>query len=154
MNITYDQIKRIHGLMPKEIKADKTAKAYLVQQFTNDANRKSTAQLTFIEANQLIDSLGGVFIPKENAEWLKFDFNNGQHRKVLSLCRQNNWETKYKGKLVADLSALATWLQSEKSPVKKPINKMTPTELSKIIVALDNMAQYKWQKKATNKARV
>lgn len=149
MKITYPQIQRIHGLLPIEIKADKIAKGDLVQQFSNDEKRRSTATLSFIEANQLIESLGGVFMPQNNSEWLKFDWANAQHKKILSLCRQNGWEKMYKGRLIADLGSLATWLEGEKSPVKKAMTKMTPTELSKIIVALENMAQHKWQKKCT-----
>lgn len=148
MNVNKAQIKRIHALLPQHIKSDKQLKADFVQQFTNDANRRSTTQLTFVEANKIIIALGGTHIPKANAggEWYKFDWQNAQHRKVLSLCREYGWETQYKGKTIADMKALATWLQSERSPIKKPIMNMEVMELRKVIKALDNMVWHKYQK--------
>lgn len=151
MKITYSQIQRIHGLLPAHIKNDKEAKGDLVQQFTNDPARRSTAQLSHLEAVSLIESIGGNTNPKNNNDWLKFDYKNAQHRKILSLCMQNNWQKIYKGKVIADLVPLAKWLQGAKSPVKKPIVKMSPTELSKIIVALDNIASHTWQQQCKSK---
>lgn len=147
MDVTKEQIKRIHGLLPSNFKEDKEAKGDLVQQFTNDPERRSTTTLTYTEANLLIERLGGTFIPQVNKEWLKFDWKNTKHRKIMSLCREYGWETTVNGKLVADFNSLATWLQGEKSPVKKPIIKMGTTELSKIITALENMVWHKFQKK-------
>lgn len=147
MKITYPQIQRIHGLLPATIKQDKDAKASLVYQFTEDENRCSVGQMTFVEANRLIISLGGTHFKQANsgAEWYKFDWQSAQHRKILSLCREYGWETQYKGKTVADMKALATWLKSEKSPIKKPIINMEVIELRKIIKALENMVFHKWQ---------
>lgn len=153
MKISYPQIKRIHGLMHPSVKNDADAKANLVYQFTQDTERCSVGTMTFTEANQLIISLGGTHFKRANAgyEWYKFDWQNSQHRKVLSLCREYGWETQYKGRTIADMKALATWLQSEKSPVKKPIMRMEVLELRKIIKALENMVWYKFQKRSVRK---
>lgn len=147
MKITYPQIQRIHGLLPANIKNDTDAKASLVYQFTQDTERCSVGRMTFVEANQLIIRLGGTHFKQANtdAEWYKFDWQNAQHRKILSLCREYGWETQYKGKTVADMKALATWLKSERSPINKPIMKMEVIELRKIIKALENMVFHKWQ---------
>ncbi|CAA0245401.1 hypothetical protein [Tenacibaculum maritimum] len=147
MDATKEQIKRIHGLLPSNFKEDKQAKGHLVQQFTNDPKRRSTTTLTYTEANLLIEKLGGTFIPQVNKEWLKFDWKNTKHRKIMSLCREYGWETTVNGKLVADFKRLASWLKSSKSPVKKPITKMNTKELSKVISALENMVCHQFQKK-------
>lgn len=71
--------------------------------------------------------------------WGLFTASNSQHKYILSLLRSMNWVTKKKGFYVADMVRFGEWLQSSKSPVKKPLKKMTPDEVSKIIVALENM---------------
>lgn len=153
MKITYPQIQRIHGLLPADIKKDADAKASLVFQFTQDTERCSVGAMTFVEANQLIIRLGGTHFKTANndAVWYKFDFKDAQHRKVLSLCHEYGWTTQYKGRTVADMKALATWLKSERSPIKKPIMKMEVIELRKIIKALENMVFHKWQQKHKRK---
>lgn len=140
MKILNSQIQRIHILLPAGIRTNPDQKKQLVQQYTCDYKKTSTKDLTFGQANELIEKLGGTPINYDN--WAFFDYKKASHRNILSLCIQNNWQVwnNKKGDYVADLFRLSEWLKSVKSPVKKPLNKMTSKEVSKIIVALENMA--------------
>ncbi|EGV44353.2 hypothetical protein BZARG_757 [Bizionia argentinensis JUB59] len=86
---------------------------------------------------------------KKSFLWSHFDFTNPQHRYVLSLAMQFGWSKIHPitGKQVADLGALDKWLKGKskigQSPVLKPLMEMTPTETSRIIVALENMVAKK-----------
>jgi hypothetical protein len=74
------------------------------------------------------------------SSWGKFDNSNGKHRNILSLLRQVRWVTPHhKLGEVADISRFGAWLQSDKSPVKKPLMKMESEEVSKVIVALEGI---------------
>tara|TARA_R110000823_G_scaffold309594_1_gene433938 strand:+ start:7757 stop:8047 length:291 start_codon:yes stop_codon:yes gene_type:complete len=79
--------------------------------------------------------------------WGFFDAANSQHKYILSLCRQNGWETinHQTGRSYADMERLGAWLQSDKSPVQKPLKKMDKEETSKIIAALEGMVTKKYQ---------
>ena len=136
------QIKVIHSIIPVEIKADKKAKAQLVSQFTEDPIKTSTKDLSWSQANFLIMSLGGVpVIP--NRRFLLFDINKRAHRYVLSLAIQYGW-TKYQNRnWIADMDAVATWLQTKKAPVGKPLVEMNTEEISKTIIALEKMVCWK-----------
>ena len=139
MKILKSQIQRIHALLPTVIKNDADQKAALVQQYTGDWNKTSTKDLTLNQANELIVRLGGQAIKYEN--WAFFDFKNGKHKYILSLCLQNGWSVfsqKYQ-KEIADTYRLSEFLKSDKSPVKKPLNKMTSTEVSKLIYVLEKI---------------
>ena len=85
--------------------------------------------------------------PKKKLVWGAFDAKNQQHKYILSLCQQLGWtrpHTKYGS--VADLGRLGRWLASEKSPVRKPLTRMEPKDLSKIISALESMIQKEYKK--------
>ena len=76
--------------------------------------------------------------------WGGFDRDNGKHKYILSLMHQMGWTVfvtkgKWGNRAVPDVVRLGEWLQSEKSPVKKPLRKMDDVELSKIITAMENM---------------
>jgi hypothetical protein len=77
--------------------------------------------------------------------WSYFDKSNGKHKYILSLCIQYGWCKPHHitGHEVADLGALDGWLRGKstigQSPVKKPLQEMDPSELSKVIVALEAM---------------
>ena len=135
MQITKAQIIKIHTILNKRGEVDAEQKARLVRQFTGDPERSSTKDLTFNDANMLLRHIGGTALSYEN--WALFDCQNKQHRAILSLCHQMSWITEYRR---VDLVRLSEWLKSKKSPVKKPLKKMTTREVSKIIVALQNMA--------------
>ncbi len=140
MKILKSQIKKIHALLPPGIKNDPDQKKSLIQQYTSDWNKTSTKDLTLDQANEIIIRFGGKPITYEN--WAFFDNTKASHRNILSLCSQMDWTVYNKDKdmYYADLYRLSEWLKSAKSPVKKPLQKMNKSEISKIIVALSNMA--------------
>jgi len=140
MNVLNTQIQLIHKLLPDVIKCDKEQKAALVQQYTGDWKKTSTKDLTLEQANKLIERFGGKPILYDN--WAFFDFTNGAHRTILSLCIQMGWQVLDPKKeiYIADLYRLSEWLKSSRSPVQKPLKQMSPKEVSKIIVALQHMS--------------
>lgn len=79
--------------------------------------------------------------PQGISDWGKFNKNNQQHRTILSLLRQANWTTKTDKGEFADMVRFGDWLQTKKSPVKKPLMSMEPEEVSKIIEALKGLVK-------------
>ena len=79
--------------------------------------------------------------------WGAFDKNNNQHRYILSILRTANIVVKSEkwGEVPDTAGWLNRFLQSPKSPVKKPLKKMSPTEVSKIITALEGVSLWKNQ---------
>ncbi|MFD2566101.1 hypothetical protein [Pseudotenacibaculum haliotis] len=145
MNVTTNQIKKIHTLLSPEIKKDKEAKESVIIQYTRDQSKVSTKDLTFEQANDLIVDLGGY--PEVN-EWAAFKVAKDSHRYILSLLQHSGW-TYYShrfNRTVADMNRFGEWLQSEKSPVKKPLVKQTPQETSKTIVALEGVLKHELKK--------
>lgn len=142
MKVTNQQIKIIHTIIPEVYKKDKDQKKELVYQFTGDYNRTSTKDLTFNEANELIQRFGGK--PLKYDHWGIFDAKNPQHRKILSLLQEMGWTVynKAKGQNVADIYRLSEFLKSKKSPVTMPLKQMTPEQISnKLIPALEGIAK-------------
>lgn len=102
----------------------------------DDYNRPKQQLQTIVE--------GGRTHSKSN--WGLFDKNNQQHKTILSLMRQAQWTVpSEKWGEIADLSRLSDFLKSDKSPVKKPLKKMEPEEVSKIIVALEGIIKSKYK---------
>ena len=130
-------------------KGDKDLKRSLVQNVTNDESKISTNDLTHTEANEIIYHLGGK--PLVYDQWALFDKHNKQHRTILSLCMQYGWSkpsTNGKSSEVADLYQLSEWLKyGDKCPVHKPLKKMDTKELSKVILALEAMVKWKYNKR-------
>lgn len=139
--ITPYQIKRIM----KNCAFKEDIKDEYVQWVTGDINRTSLKSITQSQAIQIIKRQEGIEdLPSEN--WAIFDKNNQQHRYILSVCIQKGWSVKSeKYGEIADQKRLSDWLKSEKSPVRKPLKKMQPIELSKIISALENMNVKHWK---------
>jgi len=81
-----------------------------------------------------------------NSNWGLFDKNNQQHKTILSLLRQAQWVVP-NGKWgeVPDINRLSEFLKSDKSPIQKPLKKMEPHEVSKIIVALEGIVKSKYK---------
>lgn len=78
--------------------------------------------------------------------WGLFDKNNKQHLTVLAHLRTLQWTVKNdRWGEVADINRLSDFLKSDKSPVKKPLKKMDPQELSKIISCLESMITKKYK---------
>lgn len=82
-------------------------------------------------------------VKEEN--WGYFDKNNNQHRYITVLLRNANIVVKnQRWGEVADMEGwFNRFLKSNKSPVKKPLKKMTPGEVSKIIIALEGVALWR-----------
>lgn len=81
-----------------------------------------------------------------NSNWGLFDKNNTQHKMVLSQMRTAQWVVpNQKWGEVPDLNRLSEFLKSDKSPVNKPLNKMEPEEVSKIIEALKGIVKSKYK---------
>ncbi|KIA86605.1 hypothetical protein [Flavobacterium sp. AED] len=80
------------------------------------------------------------------SNWGLFDKNNQQHKAILSLLRQVQWVVP-NGKWgeVPDINRLSEFLKSDKSPINKPLKKMEPQEVSKIIVALEGIVKSKYK---------
>ena len=118
---------------------NKDTKEEWVQWATADVKKTSTNDLTFDQANMILKQLG----QKEHVRnlWSTFDKNNTQHMSILAIMRTAQWVKKVNGKEVADLEILDHFLKT-KSPVKKPLKKMTTTEVSKVIHALNE--SIKW----------
>ena len=89
---------------------------------------------------------------KTPAYWGGFDVKNKKHRYILSLLHQMGWtvfrkRTKRDMRVLPDVVRFGEFLQSDKSPVKKPLRKMNKQELSKLITALENMLQKQYPEK-------
>ena len=88
--------------------------------------------------------------PFQTENWGAFDSKNKQHRTIMALCRNRQWvvpDDKHPSGQVADMGgAFSDFLKSKYSPVQKPLMKMTPQEVSKIIIAMSGVVQHKWSK--------
>ncbi|RTY64389.1 hypothetical protein [Flavobacterium sp. LB2P53] len=79
-------------------------------------------------------------------KWGLFDKDNQQHKTILSLLRQAQWVVPNdKWGEVPDISRLSDFLMSDKSPVNKPLKKMEPEEVSKIIEAFKGIVKSKYK---------
>jgi len=145
----YSKIKRIHGLLPDMVKQDSEMKGDLVEQFTKDHHKRSCTDLTNDQADALIERLSTPYQPKsETPRYSKFDFNNGQHKYILSMCYSLGW-VKYhplKKRNVADLQALGTWIEKY-GYLKKPLMSYTAKELPKLVTQLENVLRSQTTKK-------
>lgn len=72
-----------------------------------------------------------------------FSYKNNQYRMILSLAHQLGWILENKPQIV-DLHRLGSFIKSEKSPVRKPLCKMSVKECSKLISALESMVKKKY----------
>lgn len=114
-----------------------------VQWVKQDASITSLNTLSFDEANTILVQQGSI--PHKAENWTYFDYTNGKHKKILSLCHEAKWIKVDKGKQLADTERLNAWMHSPKCPVKKPLRDMTPQELEKIIKSLENIVRSVWK---------
>ncbi len=144
--ITAFQIKRIR----QNCNFDEDIKEEWVQWVTGDVNRTSLKSLTQAQAVKIIRQQTGEPQPKEQTvNFGTFDLKNQKHKLILSLVRQNQWTKQHsRHGEVADMDgAFASWLQSDRSPVNKPLLKMTPEETEKVIKALGGVVSSKYKKR-------
>ena len=118
-----------------------------VQWVTGDNNKTSLRNITQAQAVRIIKQQTGSDSSGPVENWGAFDKNNSQHRYILSILRTANIVVKSEkwGEVPDTAGWLNRFLQSPKSPIKKPLKKMSPTEVSKIITALENVSLWKNQ---------
>jgi hypothetical protein len=140
--ITAFQIKRIMNNCSYNVEM----KNEWVQWVTGDVKRTSLKSITQEEAVKIIRQQTGDIKPEVNENCGLFDKNNQQHKTILSLLRQAQWTVRSeKWGEVPDLGRLSDFLKSDKSPIKKPLKKMEPAEVSKIIVSLEGIVKSKYK---------
>ena len=135
MKATKEQKKLIHVNTH-----DRDQKEEFVQWATEDVSKISCNDLSFDQANMILQKLGQKPHGRERNYYGVFDKRNQQHMSIVSLTRQLGWEKRHeKYGRVADMDRLGEWLQSDKAPISKPLMKMETGELSKTINALTFM---------------
>lgn len=118
-------------------KGDKEYKAAFVVQQTGESHKNSTNDLTHQQANSIIEQLGGKPIVYDN--WAFFDKTKTNHLKVISEAMSYGMTVPHaKYGYICDLGRLSEWLKNH-APVKKRLLDMKHYEVSKTIVALENM---------------
>lgn len=139
MKATKKQKQLIHINAPtRDIKEE------FVQWATGDNNKISTNDLTFEQANQILQKLGiqPIRAAASPLSWGYFNRNNEQHLQIQSLLHQLHWTVEHpKYGRVGDLARFGSWLQSHRSPVRKPLREMNNKECSKIIIALEGIVK-------------
>ena len=116
-----------------------------VQWATGDTSRTSLRSITHDQAIKiLLQQTGSSPTPEVGAKenWGLFDKENKQHLTILAQMRTAQWvvlNDKY-GE-VPDLERLSEFLKSDKSPINKPLKKMEPREVSKIIEAMKGIVK-------------
>lgn len=139
--ITAFQIKEIR----KNANFKEDIKEEWVQWVTGDVNRTSLKSLTQAEAVRIICQQTGQEPPKGD-NWGLFDKENKQHLTLLAYMRTAQWTTSNgKHGEVADIERLSEFLKSDKSPVNKPLKKMQPWEVSKVIEAFKGIVKSKYK---------
>ena len=118
-----------------------------VQWVTGDNNKTSLRNITQAQAVKIMKQQTGSDSSGAVENWGAFDKNNRQHRYILSILRTANIVVKSQkwGEVPDTAGWLNRFLQSPKSPIKKPLKKMSPTEVSKIITALEGVSLWKNQ---------
>jgi len=145
--ITAHQIKEIR----KNANFQEDIKEEWVQWVTGDVSRTSLTKpipLTQAQAVRIIKAQTGAEPQDDN--WGLFDKDNRQHLTLLAYMRTAQWTTPNgKHGEVADIERLSDWLKGNLSPVKKPLKKMQPWEVSKIIEAFKGIvgSMYKTKNK-------
>lgn len=138
--ITVGQKKQLMKLL----NYNEDAKEDVVMSATGNPAKKRLSDLSFSQANALIDRLGGR--PAIDYGWAHFDKFNSQHAYILSLCVQAGWSIAHpKYGYVANLKRLSDWLKSERCPVRKPLKAMTKQETSKVIFAMERIIKTKYK---------
>jgi phage gp16-like protein len=125
---------------------DRDQKEELVQWATEDVEKISCNDLSFYQANLILEKLGQQPHKTKRNYYGLFDKKNQQHMAIVSLTRQLGWEIKSeKYGRVADMNRLGDWLQSSKAPVSKPLKKMTTQELTTTINAMTGMVAKRYK---------
>ncbi|MDO5607618.1 MAG: hypothetical protein Q4G08_04085 [Capnocytophaga sp.] len=141
--ITKPQIKQLQTLCSSRF-SDREERLEFLSAMAGEPVQ-SAKELTQLQADGIIRYLN-TGKASDNSYYARFDKENNQHRTILSLAFQFGWVgTTDSGRTVPDLERLGSWLISKRSPVQKPLLKMTRPELSKVITALERMTVKKFQ---------
>ncbi len=141
--ITPEQIKRIHTILPEVYRKDPDLKGELVFQFTEDPDKTSTKDMSFYQAQDMIHFLS-TGKSKDYSRYGRFKVTNKQHNYILSMCHQIGWVSfnDHLSRLVPDLSILGAWLHKY-GYLHKPLMEYTETELPKLVTQFENMVKSK-----------
>jgi phage gp16-like protein len=125
---------------------DRDQKEEFVQWATDDNDKISCNDLSFDQANLILEKLGQKPHKAKRNYYGLFDKKNQQHMAIVSLTRQLGWELKNeKYGRVADMDRLGNWLQSTKAPVSLPLKKMTTQQLTTTINAMTGMVAKRYK---------
>ena len=129
---------RFHALM---------AKCNLMEQKRNILNGQgveSTLDLDEMQLDGLISWLDCQLQWSElkDYQFATFNFNNHQHRYLLSMCQEYGWTVfdHKRGRTIADLSKLGGWIRSS-SQCKKPLQQQTGKELQTTVYQFEQMVK-------------
>ncbi|RWX03388.1 hypothetical protein [Flavobacterium cerinum] len=137
------QKQLIHVNIPKDVKEE------WVQWATNDIKKISCNDLSFDQANKILEQ--NKIKPVKLDYRAHFDKDNARHRYVLSLCIQYGWSKRGRVATHADLDKLNEWMHSTLCPVQKPLKDMNKEDLDKFIGALESMTTKRWSKPKKSK---
>ncbi len=132
MQISREQIIRVQSAMSSRANSREERLDIISELVGREVN--STKDLTTIEADELLYFLNVGKVKQDN--WGMFDKHNVKHKILLSQLYTANWvkEHPVHGE-VPDTERLSNFLKGPKSPVQKPLLKMTPKEVEKVIKA-------------------
>lgn len=122
----------------------KDIKEEWVQWATGDTQKRSTNDLSFDEANKILEML--KLKPHVPDNWAVFDKDNKKHRNILSLMYQAGWTIIKDGKEVPDMQRLDAFLKSKKCPIAKPLMQFDDlTEMPKLIQCFKGIVKSKYK---------
>lgn len=128
--ITKQQKGQIWALCGK----DRAYQKQMVQTVTGSEQEANINLLSFEQANTLLVLLGAQSHGYINFAY--YDYQNTQHKYILSLCYQLKWLTKKGTKDIPDLEKLGKFIAARTS-AKKPLKAQTVTEVSETIISLE-----------------
>ena len=139
--ITENQVRQLQSICSGKFRNREERLEALSERVGMELN--SVKELNRLQADEIIYFFNtGKTI--NNSSWAIFDQHNTQHKAIFSLCHQLGWVQEDKPHFV-DLHRLGGWLKSDRSPVKIPLKEMNKQQLSKIIVALQNILKSKFK---------
>lgn len=120
------QIKRIQTIISAKKLQD--SKLDLLDSVATDGRAiNSTKELSYEEANRLINTLNGHFVPQNDAA-------NKMRRKIISCCRECGFTKEGK----ADMPRIEAWVLKY-GYLGKALNQYSAQELPKLVTQAENM---------------
>nr|DAN52532.1 MAG TPA: hypothetical protein [Caudoviricetes sp.] len=132
------QIRILQSLLGKRFK-DREARLHFVCSFIG-RELPSTKNLAEDEFFAIAQHLGYHF-----EMHAYFDAQNKQHLKLLALCHELGWRDEANPKY-ADIARLGKWFCSSKNPFKKSLQRLTPTEVSKVNAIFEKMLTQRYER--------